>query len=59
MEKRKGTKLTLRQRFDYWQMCDDLGYSLQCKDAVMHAQYDEDVQHILLNERKRLINAEV
>ena len=59
MKNVKENKMSLREKFDYWQMCDDLGYSLKCKDDVMHALYDGDVQRILLNERKRLTNAEV
>ena len=51
---KKEKKLTLKERYEYWQMCDDLGYSLKCKDDVMHALYDSDVQRILINERKRV-----
>ena len=51
---KKEKKLTLRERYEYWAMCDDLGYSLKCKDDVMHALYESDVQRILINERKRV-----
>ena len=52
MREQKEKKLTLKQRYEYWQMCDDLGYSLKCKDDVMHAEYEKDVQRIMITERK-------
>ena len=50
----KKKKLTLTQRYEYWMLADDLGYSLQCKDNIMHAEYEDDVQRILTTERKKV-----
>lgn len=50
----KEKKLTQKQRYEYWQIADELGYSLQCKDRIMHAETENDAQRILTAERNRV-----
>lgn len=50
----KEKKITLSKKCEYWQIADDLGYSLKCKDDIMHAEYESDIEHILTTERKKV-----
>ena len=50
----KEKKMSPTVRYEYWQIADDLGYSLQCKDRIMHAETESDAQQILTTERKRV-----
>ena len=54
MNEKKKKKMSLTMRYEYWILADDLGYSLQCKDNIMHAEYEDDVQRILTTERKKV-----
>lgn len=54
MNEKRNKKMSLTMRYEYWKLADDLGYSLQCKDNIMHAEDEDDVQRILTTERKRV-----
>ena len=50
----KEKKITLSNKYEYWKIADDLGYSLKCKDDIMHAEYESDIERILTTERKKV-----
>ena len=49
---KKEPRISISKRFEYWQLADELCYSLKCKDMIMHAETEREIQRILLNERK-------
>lgn len=48
----KERKISMSKKIEYWQLADELCYSLKCKDMIMHAETEREIQRILINERK-------
>ena len=46
-------KISLTKRYEYWLIADELGYSLQCKDRIMHAHGEHEIERIMIDERKK------
>lgn len=51
---KKKPKMSLTKKLEYWQIADELGYSLQCKDRILHAESEDDAIRILTTERKKV-----
>ena len=47
-------KVSKQTKIKYRSIAIDLGYSKECISAIMSANYDDEIQHLLLNERKRI-----